>query len=61
MKLREGESYNFGKVVVGKADLLSDHFDIKQSKESVDVPLTFLPSPRLSPLHSGRVSSDVIC
>ena len=25
---------------VGKAYLLSDHFDIKQSKESVDLPLT---------------------
>ena len=30
---------------VGKADLLSDHFDSKQSKESVDLPLTFQPSP----------------
>ena len=25
---------------VGKADLLSDHFDGKQSRESVDLPLT---------------------
>ena len=25
---------------VGKADLLSDHFDSKQSKEAVDLPLT---------------------
>ena len=25
---------------VGKADLLSDHFDVKQSRESVDLPLT---------------------
>ena len=32
----------------GKADLLSDHFDGKQSKESVDLPLTCHPSPRLT-------------
>ena len=25
---------------VGKADLLSDHFDSKQSREAVDLPLT---------------------
>ena len=30
---------------VGKADLLSDHFDSKQSREAVDVPLTCHPSP----------------
>ena len=33
---------------VGKADLLSDHFDGKQSRESVDLPLTSHPSPRLT-------------
>ena len=33
---------------VGKADLLSDHFDGKQSRESVDLPLTCYPSPRLT-------------
>ena len=32
---------------VGKADLLSDHFDSKQSRECVDRPLNYLPSPRL--------------
>ena len=32
---------------VGKADLLSDHFDSKQSRESVDLPLTCHPSPSL--------------
>ena len=32
---------------VGKADLLSDHFDIKQAGESVDLPLTCRPFPRL--------------
>ena len=26
---------------VGKADLLSDHFDSKQSREAVDLPLTY--------------------
>ena len=33
---------------VGKADLLSDHFDGKQSRESVDLPLTCHPSPSLT-------------
>ena len=33
---------------VGKAYLLSDHFDGKQSRESVDLPLTCHPSPRLA-------------
>ena len=35
---------------VGKADLLSDHFDIKKSRESVDLPLTCHPSPSLTSL-----------
>ena len=30
---------------VGKAGLLSDHFDSKQSREAVDLPLTCRPSP----------------
>ena len=30
---------------VGKADLLLDHFDSKQSREAVDLPLTCHPSP----------------
>ena len=30
---------------VGKADLLSDHFDSKQYREAVDLPLTCHPSP----------------
>ena len=30
---------------VGTADLLSDHFDSKQSMEAVDLPLTCHPSP----------------
>ena len=32
---------------VGKADLLSDHFDGKQSRESVDLPLNCHPSSNL--------------
>ena len=33
---------------VGKADLLSDHFDNKQSRDAVDLPLTRHPSPSLT-------------
>ena len=33
---------------VGKADLLADHFDGKQSRETVDLPLTCHPSLRLT-------------
>ena len=33
---------------VGKADLLSDHFDSKQPREAVDLPLTCHPSPSLT-------------
>ena len=33
---------------VGKADLLSDHFDSKQSREAVDLLLTGHPSPSLT-------------
>ena len=32
---------------VGKADLLSDHLDSRQSRECVDLPLTCHPSPCL--------------
>ena len=35
-------------VSVGKVDLLSDHFDSKQSTEAVDLPLTWHPSPSLT-------------
>ena len=34
--------------LVGKADLLSDHFDSKQSRESVDLLVTCHPSPSLT-------------
>ena len=33
---------------VGKADLLSNHFDSKQSREAVDLPLTCHPSLSLT-------------
>ena len=33
---------------VGKADLLSDHYDSKQSREDVDLPLTCHSSPSLT-------------
>ena len=33
---------------VGKADLLSDHFESKQSREAVDRPQTCHPSPSLT-------------
>ena len=42
---------------VGKADLLSDHFDSKQSREAVDLPLTCHPSPSLTTL--AFTSSEV--
>ena len=35
-------------VSVGNSDLLSDHFDSKQSREAVDLPLTCHPSPSLT-------------
>ena len=40
---------------VGKADLLSDHFDRKQSREAVDLPLTCHLPPSLSTYAFGRV------
>ena len=47
---------------VGKADLFSDHFDGKQSRESVDLALTFYPRLRdLPPLVSSRMRSGVSC
>ena len=35
---------------VGKADLLSDNFDSKPSREAVDLPLTCHPCPRFTTL-----------
>ena len=35
-------------VSIGKIDLLSDHFDTKQSREAVDLPLTCHPSLSLT-------------
>ena len=39
---------------IGNADLLSDHFDRKQPREAVDLPLTCHPSPSLTTFSSGR-------
>ena len=50
---------------VGKTDLLSDHFDSKQSREVVDLPLTCLVLPSLTTclvlphFPSGRERSGV--
>ena len=44
---------------VGKADLLSDHFHSKQSREAVDLPLTCHPSPSLTTFASR--SREVRC
>ena len=44
---------------VGKADLLSDHFDSKQSREVVDLPLTCHPFPSLTTFAFR--SSEVRC
>ena len=38
---------------VGKADLLSDHFDSKQSRETVDLLLNCHPSPSLTTFSFG--------
>ena len=43
-----GEAGGLVRESVGKADLLSDHFDSKQSREAVDLPLTCHPSPSLT-------------
>ena len=40
---------------VFKADLLSDHFDGKQSREAVDLPLTCHPSPSLTTFDASLV------
>ena len=44
---------------VGTADLLSDHFGSKQSREAVDLPLTCHPFLSLTTLPSGRKRSGV--
>ena len=38
---------------VGKADLLSDYFDSKQSREAVDLPFSCHPSPSLTTFVFG--------
>ena len=49
---------------VGKADLLSDHFDSKKSREAVELPFTCHPSPCLTtfafrPSEVRRLLSDL--
>ena len=44
---------------VGKADLLSDHFDGKQSRESADLPPIYHQSPSLATFANR--SSEVMC
>ena len=46
---------------VGKADLLSDNFDGKQSRETVYLPLTCHPSPSLTSFAFRAVRSGVSC
>ena len=47
---------------VGKADLLSDHFDSQQSMGAVELPLTCHPSLIVLPhLPSGRERSGISC
>ena len=46
---------------VGKADLLSDHFDSKQSREAVDLPLTCHPSPTLTTFAFWLREVSVCC
>ena len=48
---------------VSTADLLSDHFDSKQYRESADLPLTCHQSPSLITINlaSRRVISGVTC
>ena len=38
---------------VGKPDLLANHFDSKQSREAVYLPVTFHPSPSLTTFAFG--------
>ena len=46
---------------VGQADLLSDNFDSKKSKEVVDLPSLAIRLLVLPPLPSGRERSGVSC
>ena len=46
---------------IWKAHLLSDHFDGKQPRESLDLPLLSIRLRDLPPLPSGRVRSGVSC
>ena len=48
LPLLDGEGGGLVCESVGKVYLLSDHFDSKQSREAVDLPLTCHPSPCLT-------------
>ena len=48
------EDGGLGYESVGKADLLSDHFDSKQSRDAVDLPLTCHTSPPLNCCSGGQ-------
>ena len=50
MPLLVGEGSGLVCESVGKAGLLSDHFDCKQYREAVDLPLTCQSSQRLTTL-----------
>ena len=45
---------------VGKADLLSDHFDSKQSREAVDLPLTCHQSHSLTTFEVDRGQASLV-
>ena len=45
---------------VGKADLLSDHLDSKQSREAVDLSLTCHPSPSHLCLQVERGQASLV-
>ena len=45
---------------VGKADLLSDHFDSKRSREAFDLPLTCHPSPSFATFAFERGQASLV-
>ena len=46
---------------VGKADLMSDHFNSKQSREAVDLPSLAIRLLVYRSLRSGRMGAGVSC
>ena len=45
LRIRYATGGGLGCESVGKADLVSDHYDSKQSREAVDLAITCYPSP----------------